>query len=110
MPKSVKAIAVLDRTKEVGAPGEPLYIDVISTYARAGSAGKIAAMPKIVGGRYGLSSKDFDPAMAKAGFDELKKPEPKHGFTVGITDDVMHTSLTADPHFAIEEPDTVRAR
>jgi len=109
MPKSVKSIAVLDRTKEVGAPGEPLYIDVLSTYARALSAGKIAVMPTIVGGRYGLSSKDFDPPMAKAVFDELKKPEPKHGFTVGITDDVSHTSLAVDHTFDIEAPDTVRA-
>jgi pyruvate-ferredoxin/flavodoxin oxidoreductase len=109
MPRTVKAVAVLDRTKEVGAPGEPLYVDVISTYARASSAGKIASMPRIVGGRYGLSSKDFDPAMAKAVFDELKKPEPKHGFTVGITDDVSHTSLPVDRHFDIEGPDTVRA-
>src|SRR5260370_23955779 len=66
-------------------------------------------MPKIVGGRYGLSSKDFDRAMAKAGLEELKKAEPKHGFTVGITDDVMHTSLPVDRHFDIEGPDTVRA-
>src|SRR5215510_3822828 len=109
MPKSVKSIAVLDRTKEVGAPGEPLYIDVLSTYARALSAGKIAAMPTIVGGRYGLSSKDFDPPMAKAVFDELEKPEPKHGFTVGITDDVSHTSLAVDRSFDIEAPETVRA-
>jgi pyruvate-ferredoxin/flavodoxin oxidoreductase len=109
MPKSVKSIAVLDRTKEVGAPGEPLYIDVLSTYARAVSAGKIAAIPTIVGGRYGLSSKDFDPAMAKAVFDELKKAEPKYGFTVGITDDVSHTSIAVDHSFDIETPETVRA-
>src|SRR6266446_6828834 len=109
MPKSVKAVAVLDRTKEVGAPGEPLYVDVLSTYARAAAAGKLATMPTIVGGRYGLSSKDFDPATAKAVFDELKKPEPKHGFTVGITDDVSNTSLPVDRSFDIETPDTVRA-
>jgi pyruvate-ferredoxin/flavodoxin oxidoreductase len=109
MPKSAKAVAVLDRTKEVGGPGEPLYIDVISTYARALAAGKLAAMPTIIGGRYGLSSKDFDPPMAKAVFDELKKPEPKHGFTVGINDDVSNTSLPVDHSFDIETADTVRA-
>ncbi|HUK07239.1 MAG TPA: pyruvate:ferredoxin (flavodoxin) oxidoreductase [Stellaceae bacterium] len=109
MPKSAKAVAVLDRTKEVGSPGEPLYIDVLSTYARAAAAGKLATMPTIIGGRYGLSSKDFDPQMAKAVFDELKKPEPKHGFTVGITDDVSNTSLSVDRGFDIETSDTVRA-
>jgi pyruvate-ferredoxin/flavodoxin oxidoreductase len=109
MPKSVKAVAVLDRTKEIGGPGEPLYVDVISTYARAVGLGKIASMPTIVGGRYGLSSKDFDPPMAKAVFDELKKSEPKHSFTVGITDDVSHSSLPVDPSFDIEVPETVRA-
>ncbi len=109
MPKSAKAVAVLDRTKEIGGPGEPLYVDVISTYARAATAGKLATMPTIIGGRYGLSSKDFDPPMAKAVFDELKKPEPKHGFTVGITDDVSNTSLPVDHSFDIETADTVRA-
>jgi pyruvate-ferredoxin/flavodoxin oxidoreductase len=109
MPKSVKAVAVLDRTKEIGGPGEPLYVDVISTYARAVGLGKIATIPTIVGGRYGLSSKDFDPPMAKAVFDELKKAEPKHSFTVGITDDVSHSSLPVDPSFDIEAPETVRA-
>src|SRR6266850_859049 len=109
MPKSVKALAVLDRTKEVGSQGEPLYMDVLSTYARAAAAGKVATMPTIIGGRYGLSSKDFDPPMAKAVFDELKKRDPKHGFTVGITDDVSNTSLPVDRDFDIETPDTVRA-
>ena len=109
MPKSAKSIAVLDRSKEVGAQGEPLYIDVLSTYARAVAAGKVATMPTIVGGRYGLSSKDFDPQMAKAVFDALKQKEPKHSFTVGITDDVSHTSLPVDRSFDIETPDTVRA-
>jgi len=109
MPKSAKAIAVLDRTKEVGSQGEPLYMDVLSTYARAAAGGKLATMPMIIGGRYGLSSKDFDPPMAKAVFDELKKPEPKHGFTVGITDDVSNTSLSVDYSFDIEPPETVRA-
>jgi pyruvate-ferredoxin/flavodoxin oxidoreductase len=109
LPKSVRAVAILDRTKEVGAPGEPLYLDVLSTFAHATAAGKWPAMPKLIGGRYGLSSKDFDPAMAKAVFDELKKPNPKHGFTIGIDDDVSHTSLAVESSFDIESPDDVRA-
>ena len=109
LPPTVARIAVLDRTKEVGGPGEPLYLDVVTTYAEALAAGRIPSMPVIVGGRYGLSSKDFDPAMAKTVFDELKKPEPKRGFTIGITDDVSHTSLPVDASFDIEPPDVVRA-
>ena len=109
LPPTVKRIAVLDRTKEVGGPGEPLYLDVVTSYAEALTAGRISSMPVVVGGRYGLSSKDFDPAMAKAVFDELKKPEPKRGFTVGITDDVSHTSLEVDASFDIEPPEVVRA-
>ena len=88
--RRVKRIAVLDRSNEgTGGPGEPLYLDVVTTFAEALAAGRISSMPVIVGGRYGLSSKDFDPAMAKTVFDELKKPEPKRGFTIGITDDVV---------------------
>src|SRR5262249_55526500 len=79
------------------------------TFAEALSAGRISSMPVIVGGRYGLSSKDFDPAMAKAVFDELKKAAPKRGFTVGIDDDVSHTSLEFDASFDIEPKDVVRA-
>src|SRR5678815_5977202 len=94
LPSTVRSIAVLDRTKEVGGPGDPLYLDVVTTFAEAIAAGSIRSMPTIVGGRYGLSSKDFDPAMAKAVFDELRKDKPKRGFTVGITDDVSHTSIT----------------
>src|SRR6187402_218868 len=109
LPPTVARIAVLDRTKEVGGPGEPLYLDVVTSYAEALGAGRIPSMPVIVGGRYGLSSKDFDPAMAKTVFDELKKPEPKRGFTIGITDDVSHTSLPVDTSFDIEPPDVVRA-
>ncbi len=109
MPATVKAIAVLESTKEIGASGEPLYIDVATTYARAFSTGKLKTIPIIVGGRYGISSKDFDPAMAKAVFDELKKPEPKHSFTFGITDDVSYSSLAVEHDFEIESPDTVRA-
>ena len=109
LPPTVTRIAVLDRTKEPGGPGEPLYLDVLTTFAEALAAGRINSMPVIVGGRYGLSSKDFDPAMAKTVFDELKKPAPKRGFTIGITDDVTHTSLPVDSSFDIEPPDIVRA-
>ena len=109
LPPTVKRIAVLDRTKEPGGPGEPLYLDVLTSFAEALAAVRISSMPIIVGGRYGLSSKDFDPAMARTVFDELKKPEPKRGFTIGITDDVSHTSLAVDASFDIEPPDVVRA-
>jgi pyruvate-ferredoxin/flavodoxin oxidoreductase len=109
LPSTVRSIAVLDRTKEVGGPGDPLYLDVVTTFAEALAAGSIKAMPTIVAGRYGLSSKDFDPAMAKAVFDELKKDKPKRGFTVGINDDVSHTSLTVDSSVDIEPPEVVRA-
>ncbi len=108
LPASTRAIAVLDRTKEPGAPGEPLYLDVVTTLAQAAADGSLptATLPRIIGGRYGLSSKEFTPAMVKAVFDELAKTQPKNGFTVGINDDVSHTSLAVDPEFAIE-PDTV---
>ena len=103
LPKSVKQIAVLDRTKEPGASGEPLYLDVVTALAEAGR-GDI----KVIGGRYGLSSKEFTPAMAKAALDEMKQPQPKNHFTVGIHDDVSHTSLTVDPSFHVEPEETVR--
>ena len=109
IPASVKAIAVLDRTKEPGALGEPLYQDVLTAYMERYSAKPAAGIPRIIGGRYGLSSKEFTPAMVKAVFDELKKPEPKNHFTVGIVDDVTHTSLTCDENFSTEDPRTVRA-
>ena len=109
LPESCRTVAVLDRTKEPGATGEPLYLDVVAALADAVSQGERAGMPKIIGGRYGLSSKDFDPAQAKAVFDELKKPEPKRGFTVGINDDVMHTSIDVDTSYAIEPDEVVRA-
>jgi pyruvate-ferredoxin/flavodoxin oxidoreductase len=111
LPASVKSIAVLDRTKEPGSAGEPLYCDVVTSVAEAVSAGKapFAGFPKIIGGRYGLSSKEFTPSMVKAVFDELAKPNPKNHFTVGIVDDVTHTSLDYDPEFSTEDPKTVRA-
>ncbi len=111
LPKTVQKIAVLDRTKEPGSPGEPLYLDVLAAVNQELTSGiaPFAAMPRIVGGRYGLSSKEFTPGMIKGVLDELKKDNPKHGFTVGIVDDVTHTSLEYDPHFSTEDPGAVRA-
>jgi pyruvate-ferredoxin/flavodoxin oxidoreductase len=109
IPTSVKGIAVLDRTKEPGSLGEPLYQDVLTTYMERYTAHQAAGIPRIIGGRYGLSSKEFTPAMVKAVYDELKKPEAKNHFTVGINDDVTHTSLTYDADFSTEDPRTVRA-
>lgn len=111
LPVTVKSIAVLDRTKEPGAAGEPLYQDVITALAeaQADDALPMARMPRIIGGRYGLSSKEFTPAMVKAVFDELDKPRPKNHFTVGINDDVSHTSLDYDRSFVIESDNVVRA-
>lgn len=108
LPKSVKAIAVLDRTKEPGSGGEPLYKDVLGVLAETAAASG-TTLPKVIGGRYGLSSKEFTPAMVKAIFDELKKTAPKNSFTVGITDDVTGLSLPVDPSFNIEDPDATRA-
>jgi pyruvate-ferredoxin/flavodoxin oxidoreductase len=111
LPATVKAIAVLDRTKEPGALGEPLYQDIVTAFSEAFSSGTspIAQQPRIIGGRYGLSSKEFTPAMAKGVFDELMKPQLKNRFTIGINDDVTHTSLAYDPEFSTEDPRTVRA-
>ncbi len=111
LPETVKAIAVLDRTKEPGALGEPLYQDVIAALSEScfGLSPRFAQHPRVVGGRYGLSSKEFTPAMVKGVFDELKKANPKNHFTIGIQDDVTHTSLEYDPEFSTEDPRTVRA-
>jgi len=111
LPKSVKTLVVLERTKEPGGPGEPLYLDVITALSEAQAAGKLpcAAMPRVIGGRYGLSSKEFTPAMVKAALDEAAKAAPKNHFTVGIEDDVTHTSLTVDDAFSTEDPKGVRA-
>ncbi|MFO1046927.1 MAG: pyruvate:ferredoxin (flavodoxin) oxidoreductase [Geminicoccaceae bacterium] len=109
LPASVRRVAVIERTKEPGASGEPLYQDVVATLAQAVATGARAAMPRVIGGRYGLGSKDFSPAMAKAVLNELARPEPRTGFTVGITDDVAGTSLDFDPAFEIEGQDVVRA-
>ncbi len=102
LPGSVRALAVLDRTKEPGADGEPLFKDVLAALARAHARGRLAAMPRVVGGRYGLGSKEFTPGMARAVFDELDRVEPRDGFTVGIHDDVGCTSLPFDPDFRPE--------
>ena len=109
LPRSVQSIAVLDRTKEVGAIGEPLYLDVITSCATALAQGTLGRMPRIVGGRYGLSSKDFNPSMARAIFEALRRPEVKNGFTVGIVDDVSGTSLPVESGLDIEPPDVIRA-
>jgi pyruvate-ferredoxin/flavodoxin oxidoreductase len=108
LPATVKSIAVLDRCKEPGATGEPLYMDIVTVLAE-NEASLPFAKPTVVGGRYGLSSKEFTPAMVKGIFDELTKPAPKNHFTIGIDDDVSHSSLTYDVNFSTEDPKTVRA-
>ncbi|BAE50794.1 pyruvate:ferredoxin (flavodoxin) oxidoreductase [Paramagnetospirillum magneticum] len=111
LPTSVRSIAVLDRCKEPGSIGEPLYLDVLAGLAEAKAAGNraTAADPRVIGGRYGLASKEFTPAMAKAVFDELAKDKPKAHFTVGITDDVTHLSLVPDESFKLDQPKVKRA-
>jgi len=110
LPPTVRSIAVLDRTKEPGSAGEPLYLDVVAALAEGRVQGfaSYEGFPRVIGGRYGLSSKEFTPAMVQGIYDELGKTEPKNHFTIGITDDVTHTSLTYDPAFSIEEDETVR--
>ncbi len=111
LPSTVRAIAVLDRTKEPGAIGEPLYQDVVTAIGESMQAAspRFGRIPKVIGGRYGLSSKEFTPAMVKAIFEELWNPQPKNHFTIGIHDDVTHTSLEYDPSFCTEDPRTFRA-
>ncbi|NJL94420.1 MAG: pyruvate:ferredoxin (flavodoxin) oxidoreductase [Anaerolineae bacterium] len=109
LPASVRAIAVLDRTKEPGSPGEPLYLDVVSALFEGLSSGAVDALPTMVGGRYGLSSKEFTPAMVKGVFDHLDQPQPRNHFTVGIMDDVTYSSIGYDPDFSIEPENVVRA-
>jgi pyruvate-ferredoxin/flavodoxin oxidoreductase len=119
LPSSVRAIAVLDRTKEAGATGEPLYLDVVAAVSqgmpvRAGAEAGAGAShfdktPTIIGGRYGLSSKEFTPAMVVGIFDELRAPHPRHQFTVGIVDDVTHSSLAYDGEFSCEDPAVVKS-
>ncbi|HQV97438.1 MAG TPA: pyruvate:ferredoxin (flavodoxin) oxidoreductase, partial [Saprospiraceae bacterium] len=103
LPKTIKSIAVLDRTKESGASGEPMYQDVMITIMENFGNSGIPSMPQIIGGRYGLSSKEFTPAMVKSIYDELKKEKPKNHFTIGIIDDLTHTSLTVDASFSLDE-------
>ena len=105
LPPTVKTIAALDRTKEPGSAGEPLYKDIVTAINEAWEGER----PRVIGGRYGLSSKEFTPAMVKGVFDEMLKDEPKNHFTVGIIDDVTNTSIEYDPTFSIEMPDMVRA-
>jgi pyruvate-ferredoxin/flavodoxin oxidoreductase len=111
LPKTVKALAALDRTKEPGSAGEPLYVDVITAISEGMVSGDapFEKAPTIIGGRYGLSSKEFTPAMVKSVFDELAKDAPKNHFTVGIKDDLTHTSLELDPEFTTEDEKTVKA-
>ncbi|QOP41232.1 pyruvate:ferredoxin (flavodoxin) oxidoreductase [Sulfurimonas marina] len=110
LPNTVKSIAVLDRTKEAGSVGEPLYLDVVSAFNEAKEEGSLTyETPFIIGGRYGLSSKEFTPAMIKAIYDELNKEKPKIHFTIGINDDVTHTSLEYDPDFALPKNGTFEA-
>jgi len=110
LPKSVKSIAVLDRSKEPGAIGDPLYLDVVAALREAVDLERLPfAMPRVIAGRYGLSSKEFSPAMVKAVFDELKADKPRRRFTIGIVDDVTHLSLDYDPDFDLEPDDVVRA-
>lgn len=101
LPASVRKIAVLDRTKEPGADGEPLYKDIVTALAKATcqTESRCKQMPQVIGGRYGLSSKEFTPGMIKAIFDELQRPQPKNPFTIGIHDDVTHTSLAWDVNY-----------
>jgi pyruvate-ferredoxin/flavodoxin oxidoreductase len=109
LPDTVKSIAVLDRTKEPGSVGEPLYQDIVTALMERHASDSGATLPRVLGGRYGLASKEFTPAMAKAVFDELAKANPKRQFTVGILDDVTHTSLDYDPAFSTEPSGRVRA-
>jgi pyruvate-ferredoxin/flavodoxin oxidoreductase len=112
LPSTVRAIAVLDRTKEPGSVGEPLYLDVVSALREAREAGlsNLAVDPIVIGGRYGLSSKEFNPSHVKAVLDELVRREgPRNHFTIGIVDDVTHTSLPVDDEFDIESDERVRA-
>ncbi len=111
LPATTKRIAVLDRTKEPGASGEPLYLDVVTAVVEqvADGSAPFEIMPRIYGGRYGLSSKEFTPAMVKGILDNLQGASPKNHFTVGIIDDVTNTSIPYDPAFDIEQDDVIRA-
>ncbi len=111
LPKTTRSLAVLDRSKEPGCPGEPLYLDVVTAMHEASADGSLPfeRLPAVVGGRYGLSSKEFNPAMIRGVFENLAQERPRNHFTVGILDDVTHTSLPWDDDFDIEPDDVVRA-
>jgi len=108
LPKTARALAVLDRTKEPGSSGEPLYQEVLTCLAEAATNGDDRDL-KVIGGRYGLSSKEFTPAMVRAVFDQIGEPAPRNHFTIGIHDDVSGTSLDFDPSYVIEDDDTYQA-
>jgi pyruvate-ferredoxin/flavodoxin oxidoreductase len=109
LPATVRRVAVLDRTKEPGSLGEPLFLDVLAALSEAHADGERELMPRVIGGRYGLSSKEFTPGMVAGVFEELGRERPRRRFTIGITDDVSGTSLPYDASLDIEPPDTVRA-
>ncbi|HMQ48582.1 MAG TPA: pyruvate:ferredoxin (flavodoxin) oxidoreductase [Saprospiraceae bacterium] len=109
LPKTTQKIAILDRTKEPGAAGEPLYQDILACLVEAFQKGTLVSLPKVIGGRYGLSSKEFTPAMVVGIFEELKKEQPKNHFTIGITDDVSHTSLDYDADFELVDKTMTQA-
>jgi pyruvate-ferredoxin/flavodoxin oxidoreductase len=109
LPQTVRRVAVLDRTKEPGSLGEPLFLDVLAALSDAQEEGERTRMPHVIGGRYGLSSKEFNPGMVAAVFEELARETPRRRFTVGIDDDVSHTSIPFDARLDIERPETVRA-
>ncbi|MFI5039047.1 MAG: pyruvate:ferredoxin (flavodoxin) oxidoreductase, partial [Solirubrobacterales bacterium] len=108
LPQTVRRVAVLDRTKEPGSLGEPLYLDVMAALSEAHMAGEREALPRVIGGRYGLSSKEFTPGMVAGVFEELAREQPKRRFTIGINDDVSATSLAYDASVDIEPEETVR--
>ncbi len=109
LPETVRRVGVLDRTKEPGSLGEPLFLDVVCALAEAHARGDREVLPLVTGGRYGLSSKEFTPGMAAGVFAELAREHPRRRFTVGITDDVSGSSIPYDPSFDIEAPETLRA-
>ena len=109
LPETVQSVAVLDRTKEPGSLGEPLFLDVLAALSEAHAYGDRERMPRVIGGRYGLSSKEFNPGMVAGVFEELERERPRRRFTIGITDDVSGTSLPYDTALDIEPPETVRA-
>ncbi len=109
LPASVKKLAVMDRCKEPGSPADPMHLDVIAALREGREEGHTTLDPIVVGGRYGLSSKEFTPAMVKSIYDNLAKDAPKNHFTVGIMDDISHSSLTYDASFDVEPDDVTRA-